>query len=302
VKAASFDYHRAESVPDVIGRLELYEGTARVLAGGQSLVPMLNMRLWRPAALIDINGLTELAAITAHGELTTLGALVRYSTIERSGEVARRLPLLAQVVTHIGDRQVRNRGTIGGSLVQADPTGELPLACLVLDATVRSRGVQGVREIPVSQLYTGAYATVLGAGELLTDVIFPQHPQHFAFVEVGRRHNDFAMVSVVATGNRSADGTWSGLRIGLGGVADGPVLAADAALLLDGTDLADALIAESAQAALDVIDPPSDIRASAEYRRHLVPIHVRRVLTELRDAAEGAAQRQDRRLQTGEGR
>jgi carbon-monoxide dehydrogenase medium subunit len=106
----------------------------------------------------------------------------------------------------------------------------------------------------------------------------------------------------VATGNRSADGTWSGLRIGLGGVADGPVLAADAALLLDGTDLADALIAESAQAALDVIDPPSDIRASAEYRRHLVPIHVRRVLTELRDAAEGAAQRQDRRLQTGEGR
>jgi carbon-monoxide dehydrogenase medium subunit len=287
VKAASFDYHRAESVADAIGRLELYEGTARVLAGGQSLVPMLNMRLWRPAALIDINGLTELATVTVREDTTLLGALVRYSTIERSPVVAERLPLLAHVVKYVGDRQVRNRGTLGGSLVQGDPTGEMPLTCLVLEATVHARGPGGSRQIPVGALYTGSYATVLEPDELVTEVSFPMHPQHFVFTEIGRRHNDFALVSVAAVGNRTADGRWHGIRIGLGGVADGPVLATTSADQLDGTELDDALIEEAALAAVEVIDPPSDVRASAEYRRHLVPVHTRRVLTALRDTALG---------------
>jgi carbon-monoxide dehydrogenase medium subunit len=284
VKPANFDYHRAGSIADVIGRLELYEGTARVLAGGQSLIPMLNMRLWRPAALIDINGLKELSSITLHERSMVLGALVRYSMIERSTQVAHRLPLLSHMVSYIGDRQVRNRGTIGGSLAQADPTAEMPLACLVLNAAVRVRGPRGLREIPVSDLYTGSYATVLEPDELLTEVVFPQQPQHFAFAEVGRRHNDFATVSVVATGNRSADGHWSQVRIALGGVADGPVLVADAGSRLDGSTLEDSLISDVAQASVEVIDPPSDVRASAEYRRQLVPVHVRRVLTRLRES------------------
>jgi carbon-monoxide dehydrogenase medium subunit len=287
VKAAAFAYHRPTSIAEAVARLAEYEGSARVLAGGQSLVPMLNMRLWRPSALIDINEVDELDDVRVNGERTVLGSLVRYSTLERSELIAERLPLLARVVRHIGDRQVRNRGTIGGSLVQGDPTGEMPLACLVLGAVVTAVGSAGSRRIPVAALYEGSYATVLTPEELVTAVEFPAHPQHVAFGEVTRKHNDFAVLSVVATGDRAADGRWSDVRIALGGVADSPVLATAAAALLEGTELTDADLAAAAEAALQVVDPPSDIRASAEYRRHLVPVHVRRVLTDLRDAGAG---------------
>jgi carbon-monoxide dehydrogenase medium subunit len=284
MKAAHFTYHRPTSVDEAVGYLDDYGGGARVIAGGQSLVPMMNMRLWRPLALVDINRIPELAEVRTEGESTVLGALVRYTTVERLPLVADRLPVLRDLVRHIGDRQVRNRGTVGGSLVQADPTGEFPLACLVLGATVRVAGPGGVRRIPVSELYEGSYATVLALEELLTEVVFPAAPAYWAFAEVTRRHNDFAVISVLAVGDRDASGLWRDVRIGLGGVADTPVLADAAADLLVGTDLSDAVIADAAELALAVIDPPSDIRASAEYRRHLVPVHVRRVLAELRDA------------------
>jgi carbon-monoxide dehydrogenase medium subunit len=284
MKAAHFTYHRPTSVDEAVGYLDDYGGGARVIAGGQSLVPMMNMRLWRPLALVDINRIPELAEVRTEGESTVLGALVRYTTVERLPLVADRLPVLRDLVRHIGDRQVRNRGTVGGSLVQADPTGEFPLACLVLGATVRVAGPGGVRRIPVSELYEGSYATVLELEELLTEVVFPAAPAYWAFAEVTRRHNDFAVISVLAVGDRDGSGLWRDVRIGLGGVADTPVLADAAADLLVGTDLSDAVIADAAELALAVIDPPSDIRASAEYRRHLVPVHVRRVLAELRDA------------------
>jgi CO/xanthine dehydrogenase FAD-binding subunit len=218
------------------------------------------------------------------GNRTVLGALVRYATLERSELVAERLPLLARVVRHIGDRQVRNRGTVGGALVQGDPTGEMPLACLALGAVVTAAGPEGTRRIPLTDFYAGSYATVLELDELVTAVEFPAHPQHVAFAELCRKHNDFAVLSVVATGNRGADGRWSDVRIALGGVADSPVLAVAAGNGLAGTLLADADLDAAAEAALDVIDPPTDVRASAEYRRHLVPVYVRRVLTELREA------------------
>ena len=284
MKPAPFGYHRAASVADAVSLLTAYEGSARVIAGGQSLMPMLNMRLLRPDALIDVNGLRELADVRPAGEVTALGALVRYTTIERSPLIAERLGLLPAVVRHVGDRQVRNRGTIGGSLAHGDPTGEIPLACLVLGATVKVTGPSGRREIPVAELYQGPYATVLGPGEVLTEVVFPRSPRFFAFAEQCRRHNDFAVVSVAATGNRAPDGTWDEVRIGLGGVADQPVLAAAAGAAVSGSRLADESIAAAAEAALAVADPPSDVRASAEYRRHLVPVYVRRVLTALRSA------------------
>jgi carbon-monoxide dehydrogenase medium subunit len=284
MKAAYFEYHRASSIGEAVTYLDEYGGGARVIAGGQSLVPMMNMRLWRPLALVDINGIDELAQIRADADGTVVGALVRYSAIERLPVIAERLPVLAHIVRYIGDRQVRNRGTIGGSLVQADPTGEMPLACLVLGATVRVVGPDGARVIPLSELYEGSYATTLEPEELLTEVVFPAGPAHFAFAEVTRRHNDFAVLSVLAVGNRDTDARWREVRIGLGGVADTPVLAQVAAAALEGTDLSDDAIQAAGQLALDVIDPPTDIRASAQYRRHLVPVHVRRVLTQLRDA------------------
>ncbi len=284
VKPAPFGYHRATSVADAVSLLSAYEGSARVIAGGQSLMPMLNMRLLRPDALVDVNGLRELAGIRPSGETTTLGAVVRYTEIERSPVIAERLGLLPMMVRHIGDRQVRNRGTIGGSLAHGDPTGEMSLACLVLGATVTLAGPSGRRQVPVAELYQGSYATVIEPDEVLTEVFFPRSPGHFAFAEQCRRHNDFAVLSAVAVGDREPDGTWTSVRIGLGGVADQPVLADAAAAAVSGSRLPDKSINDAAEAALEVADPPSDVRASAEYRRHLVPVYVRRVLTALRSA------------------
>ena len=289
MKSADFAYHRPRDVAEAVRCLRDYDGGARVLAGGQSLMPMMNMRLWRPDAVVDINGLTDLAELTADGDETRIGALVRYSTLEFSPLVAERLPLIKAMVAFVGDRQVRNRGTIGGSLVQGDPTGEMPLACLVLGATVTALGPSGTRAVTMGDLYQGAYATTLAPDEVLTEVRFPPHPPRFAFRECCRRHNDFCVLSVAATGHVSADGRWSGLRIGLGGVNDTPVLAEASMALLEGSRLDDADIAAAGEAALDAIDPPDDIRGSAEYRAHLVPLYVARVLRDLRASVLTAA-------------
>ena len=285
MKSADFAYHRPGDIAEAVRHLQDYDGGARVLAGGQSLMPMINMRLWRPDAVVDINGLTDLTGLTVEGDETRIGALVRHSTLEFSPLVAERLPLLKAMVAFVGDRQVRNRGTIGGSLVQGDPTGEMPLGCLVLGATVHVLGPSGARAITMEDLYEGAYAATLAPDEVLTEVHVPPHPPHFAFRECCRRHNDFCVLSVAATGPIADDGRWRGLRIGLGGVNDTPVLAEASMALLEGSRLDDADIAAAGQAAREAIDPPDDIRGSAEYRAHLVPLYVARVLRDLRASA-----------------
>jgi aerobic carbon-monoxide dehydrogenase medium subunit len=295
MKASDFLYHRAASIEEAVSYLDDYGGSARILAGGQSLVPMLNMRLWRPSALVDINGIADLAAIQVHGEDTVLGATVRHVTVETSPIAAARLPLLAHMVRCVGDRQIRNRGTLGGSLVQGDPSAEMPLACLVLDARATVVGSGGAREIPMDAFYEGSYATTLRPDELLTRIAFPKHPPHFAFREICRRHNDFAVVSVAVTGHRDADGRWANIRLGLGGVHDMPILASNAMSLLDGSDLLDADIAAAAAEAQRCISPASDMRATEDYRRHLVGVHVRRVLSAL--ANLGAHMNSDRTIE-----
>ena len=287
MKSADFAYHRPSDIGEAVRYLQDYDGGARILAGGQSLVPMMNMRLWRPEALIDINALAGLADVTVQGDETRIGALVRYTTLEFSPVVAERLPLLKAMVAFVGDRQVRNRGTIGGSLVQGDPTGEMPLCCLVLDATVSVRGPSGSRTVAMADLYEGAYAATLAPDELLTEIRVPAHPPHFAFRECCRRHNDFCVLSVAAAGHVSGDRRWSGLRVGLGGVNDTPVLAEASMALLEGSRLDDADIAAAGGAALGAIDPPDDIRGSAAYRSHLVPLYVARALRDLRASVLG---------------
>ena len=282
MKAAPFSYVRPGTVDDAVAELSRHEGMARVLAGGQSLVPMLHMRLMRPSAVVDINALEDaLGTIAAEGSETVVGALVRYKALERSALVAERLPLLQFVVNFIGDRQVRNRGTVGGAIAQSDPTGEMALACLALRARVVARSVRGERTIAIEDFFDGSYSNVLEPDELLVALRLPIAPNRFRFAEVARKHNDFAVLSVIATGSRDTDGRWSGVRIALGGVNDRPVLAAAAAERLEGQTWTGEAIEEAAQLALDVCDPPDDVRASAEYRRHLVPIHVRRVLSDL---------------------
>ena len=286
MKAADFIYHRARSVEEALGLLEDYDGGARILAGGQSLMPMMNMRLWRPSALIDINGIDALCGIEENGESTILGAMVRHVTVETSPIITRRLPMLAHVIHFVGDRQVRNRGTIGGSLVQGDPTAEMPLACLVLGARIRVIGPGGTREIPMEQFYSGSYAANLEPDEILRSIVFTGHPQHFAFQELNRRHNDFATLSVVATGNRSADGRWTDIQLGLGGVHETPILVPVAGERLSGSFLSDNDIAGAAEFAVAASSPSSDMRASEEYRRYLVSVYTQRTFRDLRAVAQ----------------
>ena len=286
MKAADFIYHRASSINEAIGYLDDYNGEARLLAGGQSLVPMMNMRLWRPAALIDINEIPELASFEDHGDVSVVGAMTRYVTIERSPFFAERLPLLARLVRHIGDRQIRNRGTIGGSLVQGDPSSEMALGCMALGARVRIVGRLGQREVTMNEFYHGSYAAAVEPGEIVTAIIFPKHPRYHAFHEVGRRHNDFAVLSVVACGNRSPEGVWSDVVLGLGGVHETAILVRDVAPYLEGSRFTDREIEGATISALKSVEPPSDMRASEEYRRHLVSVYVPRVLQKLRSLAQ----------------
>jgi carbon-monoxide dehydrogenase medium subunit len=288
VKPAPFEYQKAVSVADVAMVLAERQDEARILAGGQSLVPMLGMRLMRPGVLVDINGLgDELGGITVQGRELVVGALVRYTVLERSPVIAEHLPLLQQVVSYIGDRQVRNRGTIGGAIAQADPTGEMALASLTLGARVLARSAGGERKIPLEDFFVGPYHNALGPDELLTAIVFPLTPAHCRFFERGRKHNDFAVLSIAALGCPGEDGAWHGVRIGLGGVHQTPVLAAAAAAALEGRAWSDALIDEASALALEAIDPASDVRASAEYRRHLTAVHLGRTLRSLSAVAGG---------------
>ncbi len=279
MKAADFLYHRPRSEEQVVQLLSEYGGTARILSGGQSLMPMMNLRLWRPAALIDIGSVPGLDAIEAKGEETVLGARVGYHRIETDPVIAERLPLLARMILSVGDRQVRNRGTIGGALVQADPTGEMALGALTLGARIKARGVKGMREIAAEDFFLGSYATAIEPEEMLVAVTYPRHPAHFAFAEINRRHNDFAILSVALLGDRDASGCWRGLRIGLGGVDETPVLARRAMDVGEGTTLDRETVATMAAIAAEDINPPDDIRASAEYRRHLTRVYLKRMLT-----------------------
>lgn len=282
MKAAPLEYLRPQSVDEALRMLDEHAGMARVLSGGQSLVPMLHMRLMRPMAVVDVNRLGELGGIDARGTEVVVGALVRYAELETSPVIAEHLPLLQHVVKFIGDRQVRNRGTIGGALAQSDPTGEMPIACLALGARIVARSVRGERVIPLEEFFVGSYANVLEADELIVGVRFPPSPGHCSFFERGRKHNDFATISVIAAGTPDGQGRWSQVRVALGGVNDRPVLARAAMARLEGRPWDDDALTAAAELAVQDVDAPDDVRASAEYREHLVPIHVRRVLADLR--------------------
>jgi aerobic carbon-monoxide dehydrogenase medium subunit len=288
VKPAPFQYVKPVSVADALIVLDDHAGDARLLAGGQSLVPMLGMRLLRPELVVDINGLgEELGGIRAVGGELVIGALVRYAELERSPVVTEHLPLLQTVVRYIGDRQVRNRGTLGGAIAQADPTGEAALASLVLNASVVLRSRGGERTVPVQELFRGSYWTAIEPGELLTQVRFPRAGDHCTFFERGRKHNDFAVLSVAAAADRDEDGVWRRVRIGLGGAADTPMLAADAMAELEGRRWDPDLIERAAECAVRACDPPDDARAGSDYRRHLVGVHVRRALSDLLRGSDG---------------
>jgi carbon-monoxide dehydrogenase medium subunit len=282
MKPAPLEYLTAATPGDALAALARFEGNARLLAGGQSLVPLLSMRLLRPTAVIDINGIPGLDGVTPGDGGVRVGALARYSSLEASPVVRERIPLLARAVPFVGDRQIRNRGTLGGALCHADPAGEMGLCAVTLGARLRILGPAGRREASAGEFFQGPYTTALEATEMLEAIEFPDGAGTEAvIVEHARRHGDFAVVSVAVTGRPAAGGTWRWIRIGLGAVADRPRHAASASALLAGTRLEPAAVREAAWRCLDEAEPASDVRASAEYRLHLIPILVERALREL---------------------
>jgi len=282
MKPAPFAYHRPATLDEAFSLLERYGPDARLLAGGQSLVPALNMRLATPAALVDINRLPGLDAIVFAPEGLTIGALARQEAVLRSPLVARHAPLVAQAMPQVAHLALRTRGTVGGSLAQADPAAELPACAVALEAVLRVARRGAAREIPAARFYRGIYTTALEPGEILTGVVIPPLAAGWRshFSELARRHGDYALVALAAHG-RIADGAIGEARLVFAGVGLTPVRAGRAEAAVSGRRPDAAMLAEVGRALDADLDPPADIHASAALRRHLARVLLSRALTAL---------------------
>jgi carbon-monoxide dehydrogenase medium subunit len=279
MKPASFEFHRAASLDDALALLAKHP-EAKPLAGGQSLIPAMNFRLAQPAALIDLNRVTELAGIVLSAGGLRIGAMTRHVTVERSDVVRKMAPLLSEAMDHVAHPQIRSRGTLGGSIVHADPSAELPAVMLALDATFLLKSRSGERRVKATDFFTGLFTTALEKGELLTAVEIPIRPARSgsSFMEVARRHGDYALAGAATELSLDASGSIESARAALLSVGDGPVLvrATDALKGKKGTEQE---IRAVADAVMEEIDPPSDIHADAKYRRQLAGVLTRRTLT-----------------------
>jgi CO/xanthine dehydrogenase FAD-binding subunit len=287
MKAAPFDFARARSVEEACALLAAHGGDAKLIAGGQSLVPMMAMRLARPAFLVDINDAADLQVVVDAGTAITIGAAVRQRSIERDAALARRLPLLRKALAWVGHAQTRNRGTIGGSIVHADPSAELPLAACLLDATLVLRDSAGVQELPAREFMLAPMVTAIAPEQCLAAIRFPVWSEArtgCAFDEVSLRKGDFALVGAAAQVALDAQGKC--VRAALG-TSSAPIPQAhtEIAQRLVGTTLDDAAIADVAAAVARAVEPDADLHASAEYRRHLAGVLAKRVLVAARDDA-----------------
>jgi aerobic carbon-monoxide dehydrogenase medium subunit len=276
VKPAPFAYAKARSLDHAIALLD-GAPDARILAGGQSLVPALNMRLSTPSLLVDINGLRELGEISRRNGHIEIGAVVRHAQAERSSAIAQFAPLLAQAIPHIAHPAIRNRGTIGGSIALSDPAAELPACLLALGAEIELTGRTGRRSIAADEFFKGLFETALGPGDVLTAIriAVPRSGARFGFAELARRHGDYALVGLAATA--TADGGKLGdVRLAFFGVGDCATRARRAEAALEAGDL------DAAVAALQYdLSPDSDVHASAATRRHLAGVLLRRVAAQL---------------------
>jgi aerobic carbon-monoxide dehydrogenase medium subunit len=290
VKLPSVEYEAPATVAAAVDLLAEHQDEASVLAGGQSLIPLLALRLARPALLIDINGLQELSGVSASNGWVAVGAMTREYVAEDSKTIADSVPLLAAALPLIGHEAIRSRGTIGGSLAHADPAAELPAVARALDAELVVRGPSGERVTPAAEWFEGYLTTSRRADELLVEVRFPAAAPGtgVAFHEVARRHGDFAIVGLAASLTLS-DGAISDARLAFAGISDVPVRAASAEDLLRGETPSAALFDEAARRATEDIDPPADLHGSSEYRKKVAATLVRRGL---QAAADNADERQ----------
>jgi carbon-monoxide dehydrogenase medium subunit len=290
MKPAVLEYHKATSVADAVQVLaEAEDGDGKVLAGGQSLVPMLNMRLARPSVLVDINGLNELDYIRQDGDVLAIGALTRNRRVEMSAEIKNWAPLLAEAITFVGHATIRNRGTIGGSVAHGDPAAEVPAVLCALDAEMVVTGRGGARTVAARDFFHGFLTTAVEADELLTELRIPRLPNGTgcAVEELARRHGDFALAAVFAAVTLGQDGRCTDARLALAGTNPTPVRAEGAEAVLVGNGITGELIDRAAEAVAMTTDSASDIHAPAEYRRDMAAVLTRRALHRAVSAANG---------------
>lgn len=281
MKPAAFLYAAPETVEETLALLGEYGADAKLLAGGQSLMPLLNMRLARPGVLIDLNRLHGLDYIWSNAGDVRIGAMTRQRTAEWSPVVTARLPLMAEALRWVGHPQIRNRGTIGGSLAHADPSAELPAIAAALGATFVVTGREGTRLLSSNEFFVGYLTTAIEPTEVLTEVRFPAMPAGAgcAFLEVARRHGDFALVGAAAVVHPAVGGRFRDIRLVFIGVGPGPVRIREAEAALEDRKLDERLLTDVARLVSDRLEPDSDIQASAEYRKHVAGVLARRVLT-----------------------
>ena len=289
MKPAPFNYHAAETADVAVAVLAEHGDEAKVLAGGQSLVPMLALRLARPEHLVDVNRVAELAAVRREDGVLVVGATTRHVTLERDDEIGAAVPLLRRTAPFIGHVQIRNRGTLGGSLAHADPAAELPAVALVLDAEIEVSGPRGVRRIPARDFFQGVFTTALEPDELLVAVRFPvwDPAAGFAVEEVARRHGDFSLVGAIAA-VQARDGRIERAALALTGMGPVPIRAAAVEQALRGAAVADLDLADAGAQAVAPLDPPADVHAGAAYRRRVGAAVVTRALTHAIEVATRA--------------
>ena len=289
MKPPSFKYFAAQNVEEVIALLAEHGDEARVLAGGQSLVQEMNARRTRPRVLVDLNRVPGLDFVqNANGSLL-LGSMTRTSTVERDAPIAVSLPLLAEAAARVGHVAVRNRGTVGGNVAHADPAANLPPVMLVLDAEFTVRSENGERVVAAADFFKGAHITALEPTEFLTDLRLAKPPPGAgsAFVEISRRVRGWGLGGVAAVVSLADDGTVANARIGLSGMAQTALRANEAEDAMRGRNPSVETWTAAAEAAVRTLNPPADIHASSEYRRHLAGALVRRALAVAGARAEG---------------
>ncbi len=281
MKAAPFEYVRPESLAEACALLEEHGPDAKLIAGGQSLVPMMAMRLARPAWLVDINRLEELKAISIDDNTLTIGAAVRQCVIERDSGAQANLPLLGRALKWVGHVQTRNRGTVGGSIVHADPSAEIPLVACVLDATLVLKDASATSEVQAREFFFAPMVTAIAPEQCLAEIRFPTWGEArvgCAFIEVSIRHGDFALVSACAQVALDEEGRCIRAALGIGGASPFPHALPEVGEMLVGRKLDELAIVEAAGAAADLIDADGDLHATADYRRHLARVTAARAL------------------------
>ena len=280
MKPAPFEYHASESVADAVGLLAEHADECKVLAGGQSLVPMLALRLTRFEHIVDLNRIPELSGVSRVNGSLRVGAMTRQRAVERDPTVAAAVPLLAAAIPFIGHNQIRNRGTIGGSIAHADPASELPAVALALGAELEIASASATRRVPASEFFEGTWTTCLADDELLIAVHFPVWEGHcgFAFDEVARRSGDFALAGVAAAVEVGDNGTVRRAALGLLGMGGTPLraLAAETAIVGRAPNASD--LDEIAALAVADLAPPDDVHGSSAYRKRIGAHLVRRTL------------------------